>query len=499
MQRQALNLDRISVFCAQSPDLSIFNAPSANEYIFLLFEIERTMEQDAQTKLTAHQAMAIIREFYAKKDLIGIDDKTSNVLKLYIENYQVLRDFYEGRERFVAFTSLGRELLNIVRNRISESPRLSGLSIEQFFNDITALAQYNPAESRDQKIQKAKSLLEEQAARIARAEAGDEDALAELGTQMSPEEYLVDAERQQQYTLLAGEDVKKAIKDTRNEIVQSTVSVGRNIKIYSAFNETLKSKPAYKSYTRAKDLVSHIDALSSRNPYKVVSKALRQIQALGIISDERLMKSSLWQFNHQFDMLKKEIAEEENANLRLLAAQVRVTTSFDGKKLTEDLRELIQLISKSPELSEEYLRSNPVSYELVEPVAATDFKINSFQISEKVKSSAPVEDAVTDEDRLMAARQLAESEERTFKAVMKSLKQHIAEHGSIRISDLEFSAGLMEFIFIYFAPDLGSEFLGEVIGEDSIEFVVSDKRGPFKVTNLKDKLLFLNERVSDGV
>ena len=313
---------------------------------------------------------------------------------------------------------------------------------------------------------------------------------------MAPEEYLVDAERQQQYTLLAGEDVKKAIKDTRNEIVQSTVAVGRNIKIYSAFNETLKEKPAYKSYTRAKDLVSHIDALSSRNPYKVVSKALRQIQALGILSDDRLMKSPLWQFNHQFDMLKKEIAEEENANLRLLAAQVRVTTSFDGKKLTEDLRELMQLISKSPELAVEYLKVNPVWYELIEPVAATDFRISSFQINEKVRSSALVEDVVTDEDRLMAAKQLAESEERTFKAVMQNLRLQISEQGKIKLSDLAFSSGLMEFIFVYFASDLGDDFSEEVIG--SIDFLISDKKGHFKITNLKDKILVLNERVSNG-
>ena len=84
MQRQSLSLDRISAFCAQSPDLNIFNAQSADEYIFLLFEIARIMELDAQTKLTAHQTMSVIREFYAKKDLVGIDDKTSNVLRSYI-------------------------------------------------------------------------------------------------------------------------------------------------------------------------------------------------------------------------------------------------------------------------------------------------------------------------------------------------------------------------------------------------------------------------------
>jgi hypothetical protein len=419
--------------------------------------------------------------------------KTSNVLRNYIEVYQVLRDFYEGKERYISFTSLGRELLSLVSGRISESPRLSGLSIEQFFNDITALAKYDKNESREQRIQKAKEQVAEFSERISRAESGDEEALAELGTQMSPEEYLVDAERQQQYTLLAGEDVKKAIKDTRQEILQSAMSVGRNIKSYSDFNELLKSKPAYKSYVRATDLVSYIDALSAKNPYKNVSRALRRIQEQGIIPDERLRSTSLWHFNHQFDILKAEIAEEENTNLRILASQVRVTTSLDGKKLTEDLKEFISLIINRPESSILYFDESKIDYKASEPVGSTDYRINPFPIKEKIKADPPVEDIVTLEDRKLIAQQLAEAEEKTFKATMRILRKKLKENGRVRISELEFNSGLMEFIFVYFAADLDGAFDESIFSHESHSFNIADKKGSFRVTNLKDKLLTIRE------
>jgi hypothetical protein len=491
--RKFVSLERISGFCSQSPDLKIFAAHNADEYIFLLFEIERHMDQESKSKLLSYQVTSIIREFYAKTDLLDIEMKTSNLLRNYIDVYQVFRDFYEGKERYISFTSLGRELLSLVSGRISESPRLSGLSIEQFFNDITALAKYDKNESREQRIQKAKEQLAELSERILKAESGDEEALAELGTQMSPEEYLVDAERQQQYTLLAGEDVKKAIKDTRQEILQSAMSVGRNIKSYSDFNELLKSKPAYKSYVRATDLVSYIDALSAKNPYKNVSRALRKIQDQGIIPDDRILSTSLWHFNHQFDILKAEIADEENTNLRILASQVRVTTSLDGKKLTEDLKEFINLMVNEPEISILYFDENTIDYLASEPVGSTEYRINSFPIKEKIKADPPIEDTVTLEDRRLVAQQLAEAEEKTFKATMRILRRKLKDNGKIKISDLEFNSGLMEFIFVYFAADLDGSFVESTFSGDTHSFKVVDKKGSFRITNLKDKLLTIKE------
>ena len=493
MARKFVSLERLSGFCSQSPDLKIFAAHNADEYIFLLFEIERHMDQESKSKLLSYQVTSIIREFYAKTDLQDIEIKTSNLLRSYIDVYQVFRDFYEGKERYISFTSLGRELLSLVSGRISESPRLSGLSIEQFFNDITALAKYDKNESREQRIQKAKEQLAELAERISKAESGDEEALAELGTQMSPEEYLVDAERQQQYTLLAGEDVKKAIKDTRQEILQSAMSVGRNIKSYSDFNELLKSKPAYKSYVRATDLVSYIDALSAKNPYKNVTRALRKIQEQGIIPDDRIRSTSLWHFNHQFDILKAEIADEENTNLRILASQVRVTTSLNGKKLTEDLKEFINLMVNRPENSILYFDTNRIDYLASEPVSSTEYRINSFPIKEKIKANPPIEDSVTLEDRRLVAQQLAEAEEKTFKATMRILRRKLKENGKIKISDLEFKSGLMEFIFVYFAADLDGSFVESTFSNDNHSFNVADKKGSFRITNLKDKLLTIKQ------
>lgn len=495
MARKVVSLERISGFCSQSPDLKIFAAHNADEYIFLLFEIERYMDQESKSKLLSYQVTSIIREFYASTDLQDIEMKTSNLLRNYIEVYQVLRDFYEGKERYIAFTSLGRELLSLVSGRISESPRLSGLSIEQFFNDITALAKYDKDESREQRIQKAKEQLAELSERISKAELGDEDALAELGTQMSPEEYLVDAERQQQYTLLAGEDVKKAIKDTRQEIIQSAMSVGRNIKSYSDFNELLKSKPAYKSYVRATDLVSYIDALSAKNPYKNVSRALRRIQEQGIIPDDRIRSTTLWNFNHQFDILKAEIAEEENTNLRILASQVRVTTSLDGKKLTEDLKEFINLMVNKPEYSTNYFVDNIISYSASEPASSTEYKINPFPIKEKIKSDPPVEEIVTLEDRRLIAQQLAEAEEKTFKATMLFLSRKLKKEGRVKISELKFNSGLMEFIFVYYAAELDGSFVEATYSDESRSFLIADKKGRFRITNLKDKLLTIKEGI----
>lgn len=491
--RKFVSLERISGFCSQSPDLKIFAAHNSDEYIFLLFEIERHMDQESKSKLLSYQVTSIIREFYARTDLLDIEMKTSSLLRNFIDVYQVLRDFYEGKERYISFTSLGRELLSLVSSRISESPRLSGLSIEQFFNDITALAKYDKNESREQRIQKAKELLTELSDRIAKAELGDEEALAELGTQMSPEEYLVDAERQQQYTLLAGEDVKKAIKDTRQEILQSAMSVGRNIKSYSDFNELLKSKPAYKSYVRATDLVSYIDALSAKNPYKNVSRALRRIQEQGIIPTERLKSSPLWHFNHQFDILKAEIAEEENTNLRILASQVRVTTSLDGKKLTENLKEFISLIVNAPETSIQFFKGCGVDFKSCDPVGSTEYRINSFPIREKIKTEPPIEETVTLEDRRLIAQQLAEAEEKTFKATMRILKKKLKGNGKVKISEMEFNSGLMEFIFIYFAAELDGSFAENIFSVDNHLFQVADKKGKFHITNLKDKLLYIRE------
>lgn len=496
--KNSMTLDRISAFLTQNPDLKVFNRETAHEILFLLFEIERAMTLASASRLQDITVTSLVREFYSSRDLANLEVKVSTFMKAMLEDLQLLRDFYENNTRFFLITGSGKELIHLVQTRTSSSPRFSGLAVEQLVENITTLADYNTPISLEEKIKDLQDERNRISDLISRLEAGDEDAILELKTQSSPEELLSEAERNAQNILLAGEDVKKDLKKSREEVLlsqeHSKFKAGKTIKLSAQYNNQIQSKPTYLSHIRAKDTFSHIEALSSKNPYKDIGKALRRIQKTDVISSARLGSSPLWSFQKQYEAQCRDIANEQTNNLRILEAQVRATTSVDGKKLTEDLKDLTSILVKNAQSADGFLNDYKVEYASSVTADIGTLKLNPYSIYEKIVVDAPILTTPTEADLAATAKALKESEEKRLSTYLNRLKKKIKEKGHALLSEEDFKEGFTEFYVYYLANYLDDGIDFEYMSEQPVKYLIRNKFQPYLITSLRDRRMFLKAK-----
>jgi uncharacterized protein YaaR (DUF327 family) len=480
---EIFSAENVSQLIANNRFLMLFQKESWAEYLELLALIYEAIEEKGSRVEHSEISQIVDRffhYFYRQKRLAVPDQKNAMVFSMFISELGVLRDSHDSSGvRYIEGTRDGKQLLHICERLIQNRTNYTGVGADALLGALNQLLTNARAMTRDEAIQKHRETIQRYKEDMKRIEEQGVQASELLNAGLSQEELFQQADEEASKILAAGEDVKIAIESARKELIKKyhdrQFSAGKAIEFIADFHEELRLRPEYQSFSRAKDLFSHIEGLGSMHRRRDVEEMFHELISTGMFERHVLNRSSISSFSRYFRHLIQNIEEKIREQIHLLRVQVHYVVTGDSRRTREDLAELQGLLFKAGPRSLNFFESCETAVPDGLELELGDVLPNSLEIPTEIDMTSFERNALGLSEQQAFAEFLKQAEEATVEQVLKKLQTAIDEQGQVLLSRYPISHGMIEYYVLSAISCFSEAIRSEEKGRTNLQWQTAER------------------------
>lgn len=458
--------DRIAALEANAPFIRLFKKDDWATYLEITALIYDLLDE-SDSRVEFERVRALVEEFFVGRSAQA--GKANTFFRMAISDLGIVRDVHDGvGNRFLEPTRAGKNLLKLCDEYIQNRLKFTGSGADDLLGALNDLVLYSEHPTREEAIQHHRAKIREYEEDIRRIEQGGVRAAELIGGGYSSEELFTRAEEAAQYVLAAGEDIKLEIEDARRELISlyrdKNASAGQAIRYASDFYERLRGGPAYTSFMRARDLLSHIPGLGGHHREKDVSRLFFRIGERNLVDERHLKSSSLPEFMRRFRLLIHTIESKIQEQMNILRVQIHYVIAGDAKRIQEELREVTAIFANHAANLEEFFKASPLEISSGLRTKLGHILPHDLELKSDPESIAVEPNELTTAEFRSLQDQLRKAEEASIARALADIRNYISRHGELHLSTYQGGGGIIEYYVLsnieYFAPDLRYELIG---------------------------------------
>lgn len=441
------NSENLALLFQAHPWLSIFSTNYCMEYIRLTADLYDLIEENG-SKLNIGAAEGRARSAFSSFQ--NPDFTTKEFFERSFQVWRTFRDSHDGEgNRLIHTTPEGRGFLEVVQRLILQKSQFTAVGADRMLMALNMILTNPEGLTKEQAIEKHRTEIEKLTADIKRIEDGGLQASEILTGRHSPIELFMDAQEVAASFLVAAHKLKNDIRAVRarafEDYVTTERSVGEQIELAFIFHKELQATETYKSYIRARELLSNFGDDDSQYPNKNIERILYTIRERGLIAREVIQQSPLARFTTEFKAINQEIEEEISRQINMLRLQVYYATVGENQLVNQYLRELSTLLFQNGHQSMAFLDKYQFRVFDGLDIGLNSPRLNSFEISEKLKIGAIREANMTSAEEFFMYEQMKKVDEASIRQILIKLKKVVFSQGSITLSQYEITMGVTEY------------------------------------------------------